>query len=196
MSRLSDGSNQYKRNEDKLTAGGLDTGGLDVLGSLHLGLSTGRTSVLNLFSALSSFHFLLLLLGFFSGSSAGSLLDSFGFGALGNDFFPSSTNNGTLNLDGLASTALGNFLGGTLLVETTVEDGPVELTGVLLSLEVGSTFTVQQTERLGITTDKDDTMAGINLGTREGTNFGPKGWVKERRVVRIYALKREKLISK
>lgn len=164
--------------EDKLTASGLDTGGLDVLGGLHLGLSTSRSSVLNLFSALSGFHFLLLFLGFFGSGSTGSLLDSFGFRTLGNNFVPSSTNDGTLNLDGLTGTALGDFFSGTLLVEATVKDGPVKFTGILLSLEVSSTFTIQQTEGLRITTDKDDTMTGINLRTREGTNFGPRKDIK------------------
>ena len=120
----------------------MDTGRLDILSRLGLRLGTSRTGILDLFSALSSFHFLLLILGFLSGSSTGSLLDRFGFRTLGNNFFPSGTNDGTLNLDGLAGTTLGNFLSGTLLVEATVEDGPAEFTGVLLSLEVGSTFTV------------------------------------------------------
>ena len=142
------------------------------MGGLHV--STGRAGVLDLIGTLGSFHILLLLLGFLSGSSASGLLDGFGFGTLGNNFFPGGTDNGTLDFDSLAGTALGNFLGGSLLVETTVEDGPVELTGVLLGLEVGSALAVQQTEGLGITTDIDDTMTGINLGTREGTNFGPR----------------------
>ena len=141
------------------------------MGSLHVG--TTGPGILNFISTLGSFHFLLLLFGFLGGSSAGSLLNTFGFGTLGNDFFPGGTDNGTLDLDGLAGTALGNFLGGSLLVEAAVEDGPVEFTGVLLGLEVGSALSIQQTEGLGITTDKDDTMTGINLGTREGTNFGP-----------------------
>ena len=128
-------------NQDKLTAGGLNTGSLDLLGRLHVG--TTRTGSLDLFGTLGSFHVLLLLLGFFGGSSAGSLLDGFGLGALGNDFFPGGTDNGTLDLDGLAGTALGNFLGGSLLVEAAVEDGPVEFTGILLGLEVGSALAVQ-----------------------------------------------------
>lgn len=150
----------------------MNTGRFHVLGSLHLGLSTS-TGILDLISALSIFQFLLLLLGFFGSSGTGSLLDRFRLGTLGNNFFPSSTNDGTLNLDGLAGTALGNFLGSSLLVETAVEDGPAEFTGILLGLEMSSALAVQQTEGLGITTDKDDTMAGINLGTRKGTNFGP-----------------------
>lgn len=148
----------------------MNTGSLNVLGRLHLGLSTGS----NLISTLSFFHFLLLLLGFLGSGGTGGLLDGFRFGTLGNDFFPGGTDDSTLDLDGLAGATLGDFLGGSLLVETTVEDGPAEFTGILLGLEVGGTLTVQQTEGLGVTTDKDDTMAGINLGTRKGTNFGPK----------------------
>lgn len=124
-----------------LTAGGLDTGSLDLLGRFHV--STTGPGILNFISTLGSFHFLLLLFGFLGGSSAGSLLDTFGFGTLGNDFFPGGTDDGTLDFDGLAGTALGDFLGGSLLVETAVEDGPVEFTGVLLGFEVGSALSIQ-----------------------------------------------------
>lgn len=128
-------------NQDNLTAGGLNLGSLNLLGRLHVG--TTGIGVLDLFSTLGSFHVLLLLLGVFGGGGTGGLLDGFGFGTLGSNFFPGGTDDGTLNLDGLAGTTLGNFLGGSLLVETTVEDGPAEFTGILLGLEVGSAFTVQ-----------------------------------------------------
>lgn len=103
---------------------------------------------LDLLSLLLGLLSLLGGLGSISSGITGSLADSRGLLTLGNDLLPAGTNDGTLELGGLAGALLGDLLLGTLLVETTVEDSPVELTRVLLGQEVGLALAVQKTERL------------------------------------------------
>lgn len=100
---------------------------------------------------LSLLLLLVSLLGSLSSLGSGitgSLADSGRLLALGDDLIPAGTNDSTLELGGLAGALLGDLLGGTLLVEATVEDGPAELAGVLLAEEVSLALTVQETERL------------------------------------------------
>jgi hypothetical protein len=47
-----------------------------------------------------------------------------------------------VELGGLAGAFLGNFFSGSLLVETTVKDGPVELARILFGQKVGFTFAI------------------------------------------------------
>jgi hypothetical protein len=79
-----------------------------------------------------------------------------------------------LHLGGTANLAFVDFLGGSLLVETAVKDGPVEFAGIFLGQKVGSAFSVQEAEEFVIGTDKDFAASGINLGTGKIANFGPK----------------------
>ena len=58
-------------------------------------------------------------------------------------------------------------------MQTAVEDGPVELAGVLLHQEVGLALAVEQAEGLAVGADKDHAAAGINLGARKVANFSP-----------------------
>jgi hypothetical protein len=51
-------------------------------------------------------------------------------------------------LDGTARTLLLDFLSDTLLVKTTVDGGPSDLTGVQTLKEVRGSLTVDETERL------------------------------------------------
>lgn len=120
------------------------------LSGLELGLlrALSGSGSLNLLSASLSLLSALLLLGSLDLSGTGSLADGSGLLALGNDLLPSGTNDGALNLDGLASALLGDLFGGSLLVEATEEDGPVELARVLLLEEVRLAFAVQQAEAL------------------------------------------------
>lgn len=120
------------------------------LSGLELGLlrALSGSGSLDLLRASLSLLSALLLLGSLDLSGTSSLADGRGLLALGNDLLPSGTNDGALNLDGLASALLGDLFGGSLLVEATEEDGPVELARVLLLEEVRLAFAVQQAEAL------------------------------------------------
>ena len=114
---------------------------------------------------------LLLVLSSIQGSITVSLAHSSGLLTLGHNLFPGSTNDGALDLDHLASALLGDFLGGALLVQTTEEDSPVELTGILLGNKVCGTLVVQQAECLAVTTDKELAVTWVDLGTRKVAHF-------------------------
>lgn len=111
-------------------------------------LTLGRTGGLDLLGTLLGLLRFLLLLGSGNISSASSLTDGSRLLTLGNNLLPGGTNDGTLNLNGLASTLLGNFLSGALLVKTTEEDSPVILARILLLQEVRLALAVKQTEAL------------------------------------------------
>jgi hypothetical protein len=81
--------------------------------------------------------------GLASGSTSIGLLVT-----LGADSIPRGTNNSTFVLDGTTRALLLDFFGDTLLVETTIDGGPSDLTGVQTLKEVGSSLTVDETERL------------------------------------------------
>lgn len=120
------------------------------LGGLELGLlrALSGSGSLNLLSASLSLLSALLVLGSLDLSGTSSLADGSGLLALSDDLLPSGTNDGALDLDGLAGALLGDLFGGSLLVEATEEDGPVELARVLLLEEVRLAFAVQQAEAL------------------------------------------------
>jgi hypothetical protein len=91
------------------------------------------------------------LLGFLAFSDSGLASGSTSIGllvTLGADSIPRGTNNSTFVLDGTARALLLDFFGDTLLVETTVDGGPSDLTRVQTLKEVGSSLTVDETERL------------------------------------------------
>lgn len=129
---------------------------------------------LNLVSTLLGLISLLLLLGSQKSSITVSLTNLRRLLSLGNNLLPRGTNNGTLNLHNLTGALLGNLLSRTLLMQTTEEDGPVEFTGILLGHKVDGAFTVQQTEGLAVTADKEFTMAWVDFGAGEVANFGSK----------------------
>ena len=131
-----------------LAAGGRGLHANVALGSLELGLATlASRDCLDLLCLLLVL-ILLDRLGGVSGSVTGSLAHSRGLLTLGNNLLPAGTDDGALELGGLAATLLGDLLGGALLVEAAVEDGPVKLARVLLGQEVGLALAVEQAERL------------------------------------------------
>lgn len=134
------------------------------LGNLYLYLVSLLLGLLRLF----------LGLGSLSGGITSGLTDSRRLITLSNNLFPASTNNSTLEFGGLTGALLGDLLSGTLLVETTVEDGPVEFTGVLLGEEVGFALTVQETEGLAVSTDENLTVSRVDLGSGKVAEFSPK----------------------
>lgn len=95
-------------------------------GSLNLGDTSRVLSSLGC-------DLLLLLLVLSSGESGVTLgLTNFGFlVSLGQDGRQVGTDDTTLSLDVLARTLLGDLLGDSLLVDTTVDGGPRDLTRVL-----------------------------------------------------------------
>ena len=156
-----------------LTRSGSDFGSLDVLDGLVLLLSLEGTSVVGLVLGSSSILLGLLVLGSLDGSSlTHALSDGSWLLTLGNNLFPGDAGNGPLHLDDLAGALLGSFLcGGALLVDASVEDGPVELPWVLLLQKVHGALAGQQAEGLVVTTDKDFTLGWIDAETREITNL-------------------------
>jgi hypothetical protein len=99
-------------------------------------------------SLLGSSSSLLSFLALGDGGLAGG---STGIGllvTLGADSIPRGTNNSTLVLDGTTRALLLDFFSDTLLVKTTVNGGPSDLTGVQTLEEVRSGLTVNETETL------------------------------------------------
>lgn len=131
-------------------------------------LSTTSSSQLSLSGSLVSL--LLFLVGLDSSIS----LSLSGFWLEGTsllDQLKGSTNNGSLSLDGLSGSLLSNLLSQTLLVVSSVQDGPRDSSWVLSLVEQRSRLGVLESEDLGVTTDKQSTSTWVDLGTRERINF-------------------------
>jgi hypothetical protein len=159
-----------------LSGGGLDLG-LRALGallandalSLALGGGGGALGLLVLLAGGSGG---LLLLGLLDGLRAGSGASLRSHGAALLDDIERSTNDGTLGLDGAAGALLGNFLRNTLAVLATEENGPCNATGVLALEEQRLGLAVLEAEDLGVATDVELTLAGVDSLAREGIVVG------------------------
>lgn len=155
---------------------GLTRGGVDLLESTlltelgDLGGGAG-SSKLGLFSLSLS----LLGLGSFLGQSqsllSGGLSLSWLLVSLLLDELQRSTNNWSLVLDGSSSSLLGGLLRDTLLVVSSVQDGPRNSSWVLSLVEQRSGLGGLESEDLGVTSDKQGTSTWVNLRTGEGVDF-------------------------
>lgn len=139
-----------------------------LLGELVGGTGGGTLGLLGLSGGLVSLLGLLVLvqLDVSGGLSVSGLLSSSLL-----DQFKGSTNNSSLVLDGLSASLLGGLLRDTLLVVSSVQDGPRESSGVLSLLEERSGLGRLESEDLRVTSDKEGTSAGVDLGAGEGINF-------------------------
>lgn len=154
---------------------GLTRGGVDLLESTlltELGnlRGTGGSEVGLLGLSLS-----LLGLGSFLGSSqsllSGGLSLSWLLVSLFLDEVQRSTDNWSLVLDGSSGSLLRGLLRDTLLVVSSVQDGPRNSSWVLSLLEQRSGLGGLESEDLGVTSDKQGTSTWVNLRTGEGVDF-------------------------
>lgn len=146
------------------------------LGSRALGAELGDLgasgSNMGSLGGLSSLGLLLLSLG----SSLG-VLGSGGLSGVGSgvslllDHIERSTDNASGGLDGLSGSLLGNLLSDSLLVLSSVENGPGDSSGVLSLLEERGSLGRVESEDLGVASDKEGTSAGVDLVARKGVDF-------------------------
>lgn len=134
------------------------------------------SSYLGLGSLLTLLRLLLDLLGLVNGLLSGS--NSLGWLLVTEslDLLQLDTSNGTLGLGRLSSTLLDGSDILTLLVETTENDGPVELGGAETLVEVRLALAVQETESLAISTDKGLAVTRVDFQTREVAKLSPVNW--------------------
>lgn len=155
---------------------GLAGSGVDLLEStllVELGdvaLGTGSTGLGNLGLSLGLLQLGSLLgLGdslFSRGLSLGRLLVS-----LLLDLVQRSTDNRSLVLDGLSGSLSGSLLRDTLLVVSSVQDGPGHSSGVLSLVEQRRRLGRLESEHLGVTSDEQGTSTWVDLRTGEGVDF-------------------------
>ncbi|KAI3483990.1 hypothetical protein L1887_53004 [Cichorium endivia] len=156
------------KGNDKCTAAHLDTAlagttlhllardlGTSTTGADRLGL--GRLACLGLR--------LLVLLALGNGGLAGGSTDLGLLVAAGVDHVERSADNATLVLDSLARALLGDLLGDTLLVKTTVHSGPGNLTGVLALQEERLVLRADKAEHLVVTADVKTTLTTVGVRT-------------------------------
>lgn len=140
------------------------------LGGL-LGNNLLLLGVLGSISLLLGLGLLLLLLGVQDSLGSGSLSD---FGSLRSsllDDIKRSTDDGSLRLDGLSSLLLVDFLSDTLLVLSSVQDGPRDSSRVLSLLEQSLRLGGAESENLGVTSDEKSATARVDFATRKGIDF-------------------------
>lgn len=119
----------------------------------NLGTSTTGTDRLGLVGLAELGLGLLVLLALGNGSLAGGGTNLGLLVAAGVDLLERGTDDTTLVLDGLARALLGDLLGDTLLVESSVNDSPGDLTGVL----------ALQEERLVLGADKAEDLIDFKV---------------------------------
>lgn len=123
----------------------------------NLGTSTTGTDRLGLVGLAGLSLGLLVLLALGDSGLAGGSTNLGLLVAAGVDLLERSTNDTTLVLDGLARALLGDLLSNSLLVESSVNDGPGDLTGVL----------ALQEERLVLGADKAEDLLMVNARDRQ-----------------------------
>lgn len=135
-----------------------------LLGLRDLGLSTlgSGLGVLLLSLGLSE---LGSLLGLLQSLLSGSLSLSRLLVSLLLDLLQRSTDNGSLVLDGSSGSLLGGLLRDTLLVVSSVQDGPSNSSWVLSLVEQRGRLGGLESENLGVTSDEQGTSTWVNLGT-------------------------------
>lgn len=74
-------------------------------------------------------------------------------------------------LDVLSGSLLGHLLGDSLLVLSSVKNGPGDSSGVLSLLEQRRGLGRVESEDLGVTSDEEGTSAGVDLVARKGVEF-------------------------
>ena len=114
----------------------------------HLGLLGLGSSELDLFGLLLVSLFLLGILCLLNQLVSLFLSQGRALGLLLLDQIDGGTNDGTLDLDTTGDLLLGSSFSDTLLVETTEDNGPVQLGGLETLHEVGLTLGVDETEDL------------------------------------------------
>lgn len=82
-----------------------------------------------------------------------------------------STFNRSLVLDGLLSSSLLGLLSDTLLVLSSVQDSPRDLSWVLSLLEQRRRLGRLESENFRVTSDEQGTSTWVDLSTGEGVNF-------------------------
>lgn len=87
------------------------------------------------------------------------------------DLLQRSTDNRSLVLDSSSGSLLRSLLRDTLLVVSSVQDGPSNSSWVLSLVEQRSRLRGLESENLRVTSDKQGTSTWVNLGTREGVDF-------------------------
>lgn len=121
---------------------------------------------------LSSLGLLLLSL-----LSSLGVLGSGGVSGLGSgvslllDHIERGTDDTSHGLDGLSGSLLGNLLSDSLLVLSSVKNGPGDSSGVLSLLEQRSGLGGVESEDLGVASDEEGTSAGVDLVARKGVEF-------------------------
>lgn len=154
----------------------LTRGGVDLLEStllVHLrdlaggarSLSFGLGSLSGGLSSLLGF-LVLFSLGFSGGLSVLGLLRSSFL-----DQFNRGTDDGSLVLDGLSGSSLGGFFRDTLLVGSSVQNGPRDSSGVLSLVEQQGRLRRLESEHLRVPSHEEGTSTGVDLSTRKGVNF-------------------------
>merc|ERR1719219_330856 len=93
-------------------------------------------------------------------------------GLLGLDLGPALSSNTSLRFERTSRSLSGiDFRHGTLLVLSSVEDSPCDLSRVLLVLEQSLGLTVDQDDLLAIESDKGLAMSRVDLKTRKLADF-------------------------
>lgn len=138
------------------------------LGDLALSTLSSRLSVLLLSLGLSELGgFLSLLQSLLSGGLSLSWL----LVSLLLNLLQRSTDDWSLVLDSSSGSLLGGLLRDTLLVVSSVQDGPSNSSWVLSLVEQRGRLRGLESENLGVTSDKQGTSTWVNLSTREGVDF-------------------------
>ena len=125
--------------------------------SRDLGTSATSTGRLDLVGLANLSLGLLVILALGNGGLAGSSTNLGLLVSASVDLLERSTNDTTLVLDSLARSLLGDLLGHSLLVESSVSDGPSDLTGVL----------ALQEERLVLGADKAEDLLDSCESTKQ-----------------------------
>lgn len=141
---------------------------LTELGNLGGGTGSSKSSLLSLSLSLLG---LSSLLGKSQSLLSGGLSLSWLLVSLFLDEFQRSTDNWSLVLDGSSGSLLSGLLRDTLLVVSSVQDGPRNSSWVLSLLEQRSGLGGLESEDLGVTSDKQGTSTWVNLRTGEGVDF-------------------------
>lgn len=82
-----------------------------------------------------------------------------------------STDDRSLVLDGLSASLLGGLLRDTLLVVSSVQNGPRDSSWVLSLVEQRRGLGGLESENLGVASDEEGTSTWVNLRTGEGVDF-------------------------
>lgn len=110
---------------------------------------------------------LLLLLGLCESLSLGSSTNLGLLVTLGGNGIQAGTDDTALVLDSLAGALLGDLFGDSLLVHTTEDDGPRNLTGVLTLQEQRLALARNEAEDFAVSANVKPSLSGVDLPLRE-----------------------------